>query len=757
MYKPSLPQPDAEPLQPAAAPPGPEVAISVQPTALAVQQSRLLELIATGASLQDSLVALTATAAELDPDVRAGVLLAAPDGMVLEQLYTAHLPAAFAEAVLGTPIDDSHFGTCGTAVRQGARIYCADIDQDPQWSSQWRSQCLAAGLQACLSTPIFDAGGKAVGSFFMGLTRSGRNWTHLLALADFGARLAGIAIANARAAADAQRARRELEEELADTRRLQEIGMRLLASGHDDSLYSEIAEAAAAIMEAEYASMQILHRDRGCGGELHLLASKGFPPEAKIFWEWVTVQSHSTCGEALRTRARVFVSDVRECGFMACTDDLATYRGMGILAVQTTPLISRRGHVIGMISTHWREPRQPCEHELRHLDLLARQAADLVDQRLIEQDLKEADRQKDQFLAQLAHELRNPLAPIRNIAELLGRKSAQDPTLREPGAVILRQIDHFSRLIDDLLDVGRIGHGHLGLKKESTTLTTVLQHAMETSASPVNAKGQQVVLGLPAAPVPLEGDPVRLAQVFANLIINGSKYSEPGGRIIIEAELDHPGHVMVRVRDQGIGIDRKDLGSLFKLFYQVEQSLEHSRGGLGIGLFLVQRLVELHEGTVEVFSEGLGHGAEFRVRLPLRESLTGTSGNTADMADKPPAGRGLNVLLADDNQDAAQTLAAILELDGHRVILAADGEDALAAARLHRPDVAILDIGMPKLDGYTVCTRLRGEPWAGSLKIIAMSGYGASSDIARSAQTGFDRHFTKPADLNELLGFLASL
>src|SRR5690606_26659896 len=441
-----------------------------------------------------------------------------------------------------------------------------------------------------------------------------------------------------------QRARVELEQELADTRRLQQISMRLLASGHDDSLYSEIADTAADIMEADFASMQILHADRGDSGELHLVAHKGFSPEAEACWERVTLQSHSTCGEALRTRARVFVSDVRVCQFMERSGDLATSLSLGILAVQTTPLISRRGRVLGMISTHWRAPRQPCERDLRHLDLLARQAADLVDQRLAEQDLKEADRQKYQFLAQLADDQRNPLAPIRNIAELLKRKSEDDATLREPSAVIVRQIDHFSRLIDDLLDVGRIGNGMVGLKKELTTLCTVLQHAMETSAPQINAKLQRVTLNLPASPVQLAVDKVRMAQVFANLLVNSSKYSEPGSTIWIDAATEPDGYVTVRVRDEGIGIEPRNLGKLFGLFYQTERSLERSQGGLGIGLFLVQRLVALHDGTVQACSAGLGRGSELQVRLPGPPAGHDAPASTRRADDETAAKRGLNAL-----------------------------------------------------------------------------------------------------------------
>jgi len=755
-----MPEPNA--LRPSTEPPSEDTLSGLAdgppsnpPPTLAVQQSRLLEMIATGAPLQATLLALTATATELDPDVRAGVLLADETAGTLERVYAAHLPASFIAAMRGAPVDDSRFSTCTDAARRGERIYCLDIANDAQWSPHWRQVCLAAGLRACLSTPVFDETGQPVGSFFLGLARGGHSWAHLLGLADFGTHLAGIAMARERASAAVQRVRRELEDELADTQRLQDISMRLLASGHDDSLYGEIVDAATAIMESDYASMQILRRGRGPAGQLQLLASKGFHAQAEAFWEWVTIDSHSTCGEALRTRRRVFVSDVRQCDFMAGTDDLATYLGLGIQAVQTTPLVSRRGHVIGMISTHWREPRQPCERDLRRFDLLARQAADLVDQRLAEQDLKEADRQKDQFLAQLAHELRNPLAPIRNIAEVLARQSARNPALQQPAAIISRQIDHFSRLIDDLLDVGRIGRGHLGLKKESTTLAAVLERALETSGA--GARGQRVVLGLPEAPVALEGDPVRLAQVFGNLLVNASKYSEPGGRIWIDARLDGADYVQVCVRDEGIGIDRANLGSLFKLFYQAESSLERSRGGLGIGLFLVQRLVELHQGTVDVSSDGPGRGAEFRVRLPLRTAPPAPPAAAGQPAGLPPPARALRIVLADDNHDAARTLADILELDGHAVTLAADGEQALAEARRHRPDVLVLDIGMPKLDGYTVCRQLRQEPWGAQATIVAMSGYGASSDIAQSAQAGFDRHFTKPTDPGELLAYLASL
>jgi len=723
---------------------------------LRVKQNRLLEMITAGAPLEDCLIALTEVACELHPAARAGVVLAAADGRTVEHVYAAHLPPEFTQAFHGVAIDDGTAGTCCAALHTGTQMICNDIERDPRWSPSWRRLCLSAGLRACLSTPVFDNLGRSIATFFIGFPTAGEPDERSRHLADFGAHLASVAIASKRVTDELVRARQELEEELADTRLLQDISMRLLASGDADSLYREIVDAAATIMQSQFASMQALMDD----GRLKLLASLGFDACADEFWKWVTLDSKSTCGEALRTRRRVFVSDLEQCGFMAGSDDLATYRHLGIRAVQTTPLVSRKGQVIGMISTHWHTPREVSEHDLRLFDILVRQAADLVDQRMVEETLKDISRQKDLFLAQLAHELRNPLAPIRNVAGLLKQKYEADPTVKASAEIILRQTGHFARLVDDLLDVSRIEQGRFGLKLEPATLDGIIRHAVETCRPLIDARGQHLDISIPEEPVALEADPVRLAQVFANLLTNASKYSDADGRITLRVERyeDAGGgaRVAVRIRDTGIGLAADDIRRLFQLFYQADRSLENSRGGLGVGLFLVRRLVELHHGTVEAQSPGVGQGAEFIVRLPVTTPRTDTGPVAADTAQEAPARR-LRILLADDNDDAAESMAEILKLHGHEVAIARDGEQALAQAESWRPDVLLLDIGMPRLSGYAVCERIRREPWGGDTTAIAMSGYGGSADVARSMEAGFDHHFTKPADPLELLRYLATV
>ncbi len=367
-----------------------------------------------------------------------------------------------------------------------------------------------------------------------------------------------------------------------------------------------------------------------------------------------------------------------------------------------------------------------------------------------EQALRDADRRKDEFLATLAHELRNPLAPIRTGLQVV-RLSRDDPaTADRVLGVMERQLGHMVHLIDDLLDVSRITRGRLRLRRERVELAAVVGTAVEASRPAVEAAGHRLGVALPPAPVWLDADPTRLTQVLANLLTNAAKYTDPGGDITLTARRDGAG-VAVAVRDTGIGLAAEHLPGLFEMFSQVAPAHDRAQGGLGIGLALVKGLVEMHGGTVEARSEGPGKGSEFVVRLPTADAAPAAPAAPEDAA---PTRARCRVLVADDNRDAADSLAMLLRLAGHEVHTAHDGLAAVAVAAEARPDVAVLDIGMPGLTGYDAARRIRAEPWGRGLILIALTGWGQDGDRQRAVEAGFDHHLTKPVDpavLNDLL------
>jgi PAS domain S-box-containing protein len=382
---------------------------------------------------------------------------------------------------------------------------------------------------------------------------------------------------------------------------------------------------------------------------------------------------------------------------------------------------------------------------------------DFTQRKLAEEALREADRRKDEFLATLAHELRNPLAPIRNATEVLRLKDLADPQQQSARDVIDRQVRQMVRLIDDLLDISRITRGKLQLRKDRTELATALHSAVEASRPLIDALAHELTVTLPQEPIHLLADPIRLAQVFSNLLNNAAKYTEKGGHIWLTAERQG-GEVVVSVRDTGIGIAAMHLPRLFEMFSQVAPALERSQGGLGIGLALVRGLVELHGGSVQAHSAGPGKGSEFTVRLPVAE--TPTPPRPAPTAVDRSAGPKLRILVADDLPDCVETLALLLRLAGHDVRTAHDGLEAVQAAATFRPDVALLDIGMPKMNGYEAARHIRQQPWGQGMRLVALTGWGQDEDRRRTLDAGFDLHFVKPVEpraLEQLLEGLQSV
>lgn len=371
--------------------------------------------------------------------------------------------------------------------------------------------------------------------------------------------------------------------------------------------------------------------------------------------------------------------------------------------------------------------------------------------------VQEADRRKNEFLAMLAHELRNPLAPIRNAVHILANAEELPPKLGWARDVIGRQADHMARLIDDLLDVSRIVQGKVAVKPEKLQLSGVIERAVEASAPRLGARDQALDVVLPPECVELEGDEVRLSQVLSNLINNACKFSPTGSRIRLEASYGQ-GELQISVKDQGAGIAPEFLPHMFELFAQADQSLDRSQGGLGIGLTLVKHLVELHGGRVWAASEGLGKGAEVAIALPARLGTEGASELPSTSARRPavaPTGAS-RVLVVDDLQASAETLLTLLEMEGFEVRMAHDGQEALEVARAFRPEVVLLDIGLPGMNGFEVAHGLRSQPESRDALLIALTGYGETESRVRSAQAGFDFHMVKPADVNLLLTMLAN-
>jgi signal transduction histidine kinase len=419
---------------------------------------------------------------------------------------------------------------------------------------------------------------------------------------------------------------RQLEAELEDARLLHGISAMLIDENTIGDLYQRLVEAATLVMRSDFGSMQRYDHERG---ELQLIAHRGLDAEAVDFWQWVYPDRATTCGKALAMSQRVIVPDFESCDFIAGSEDLVAFRKAGVRSAQSTPLLTRNGRLVGMITTHWTRPHEPPERDLRVLDIVARQAADLIERNTSAEALRyqtsrllEADRYKNEFLATLAHELRNPLAPIRTgLAVLKIGKPEQAPRVL---TMMERQLGHMVRLIDDLLDVSRISRGMVTLKRARVELRTVIDSAVETSRPLIDAANHKFTVTVPGNIVWLDADATRVAQIISNLLNNAAKYTPPGGQIELVGE-KIGNAVAIRVIDTGIGIPAAMLPKIFELFTQVDGAIERSQGGLGVGLALARQLAEMHGGRIEVESPGKDGGSyspcACRQRTPARQCI----------------------------------------------------------------------------------------------------------------------------------------
>jgi PAS domain S-box-containing protein len=525
-----------------------------------------------------------------------------------------------------------------------------------------------------------------------------------------------------------------------------------LGHGLDEMLRTVIE-----LMGADKGHVQLLN---ATGDVLSIVSHQGFEQEFLDYFRRVSADNDSACGRALRLREQVIIADVESDEGYAPFRELA--RDAGYRAVVATPLVGIDGTPLGMVSTHFRSVHRPTEQELRRLDLYCRQASDFIQRFKLEQTLREneealreADRRKDEFLALLAHELRNPLAPIRYALATTKKAGRTADQQRRAEEIIERQVAHMSRLLDDLLDISRITRGTLELKKSRTELTVVIGTAIEAARPILDSKHHTLSLDLPKEAVRLEADPVRLAQVFSNLLINAAKYTDQGGEIRLRA-VQERNRIVVTVRDNGIGIAAEMMPRLFTLFSQAHTALDRSEGGLGVGLALVRGLVALHGGKVEARSDGPGRGSEFIVQLPL---ITTVAEPVASVSEPETAesSAALRILVVDDNKDAADTCSTLLELSGHQLRTAYSGKRAIEIAKHFHPHVVVLDIGLPDSNGYDVAREIRAAPWGRDIVLVAVTGWGHEDDRRRAFDAGFDHHLTKPLAANALESLVNSV
>ena len=541
-----------------------------------------------------------------------------------------------------------------------------------------------------------------------------------------------------------------LASELTAMSRLHALSTRLLSADDLTTALEDVLENAVAMCGADFGDIQLYNPERQV---LEIVVQRGFHNDFLHHFRTVNVEGGSACARAMRSGERIVIEDVELDPAFEPHRRVAA--AAGFRAVQSTPL-NAHGAILGVLSTHFRAPHRISERDEQLLDLYARSAVNLIERLRFEESLKKADQRKDEFLATLAHELRNPLAPISNGVQILKEMESSDPDLAWSRDVIEHQLDQMARLLDDLLDVSRITRNKLELRKTRVTLASVVQTALETSRPLIDEAGHALTVALPPEPVYLDADPVRLAQVFSNLLNNAAKYTLDGGRVRLSAERQE-GEVVISVKDTGTGIIPEMLPHVFEMFSQTKRALEQSKGGLGIGLWLVKTLIEMHGGSVEAYSDGPGQGSEFVVRLPLAAEDLVPDAVPPSGEDEQWRGRKYRVLVVDDRKVTANILAKLLRKKGHEVHTAYDGEEAIIAAERLRPDVILLDIGMPKMNGYDVCRRIRNQPWGHGMYIVAQTGWGQEGDRRRSEDAGFNCHLVKPVQPAALMKLFNSM
>jgi len=550
-------------------------------------------------------------------------------------------------------------------------------------------------------------------------------------------------------------------------RRLNEVGTRCAKDGHDvPACLKEILNVALEISGAEKGVIQLLDVESGA---LTIETQTGFDEPFLTFF--ANVEDGETIWRtAMNSHQRVIVEDVRESELFAAKQWLEKLSDAGVRAVQSLPLMSSSGKMLGIMSTHFSEPHRPSEQELRLMDLLARQTADYLERKRVEgereelllrehglrETAEEANRLKDEFLAIMSHELRNPLNVILGYAELLLRmdeiKGA--PHLKRMADAVKRNAVAQSKLIRDLLDLSRLRSGKLELNRETVSPVTSIENAIETVRLDAQAKEISIDVVSPDDILFVQADPVRLEQIIWNLLNNSVKFTPQGGRITVRLEEDRH-EIVLTVSDTGLGIDSSFLPHIFEIFRQADAGTNRSQAGMGIGLAVVQQLVELHGGSVSASSGGVGKGATFKIRLP-RSVETKTS-SAPDLELGLGTLQGLVVLVVDDSEDTTEMVQHLLEIGGASVDVATSGADALRLAQEKQFDVVLSDISMPEMDGFQFLSKFRELPGKDDVPAVALTGFGRPEDVQRAVEEGFYAHLTKPFDIHTLATLLQTL
>jgi PAS domain S-box-containing protein len=564
-------------------------------------------------------------------------------------------------------------------------------------------------------------------------------------------------------------ARDRLAADLDAMTRLQKIGAIFVQRGDLPIALQEVVEAAIAISGADKGDIQLSDEK---SGKLRIEAQRGFGRQFLDYWNAVN-EGAGDCRAALQRGERAIVEDVTQSPIFAGAPDLEVLLQAGVRAIQSTPVLSRAGKLLAVLSTHYATPRRPDERALRLLDLLARLTANIIERAQAERALRsayeqaeEAMRAKDEFLAVVSHELRNPLNSILGYARLLRTETADAAQIKQLVGIIERNGRMQLQLIEDLLDTARIITGKLELEVQPVDLVAVITAALDVVRPSAQAKGVRLISNLNPLAGQITGDPDRLQQVVWNLLSNAIKFTPENGRVEIILKRMDP-HVAIMVRDTGRGIEPEFMPHIFERFRQADMSSMRRAGGLGLGLSLANHLVELHGGTIEAESAGAGQGATFTVRLPVRAVYTVQPEESKAEAAPPPAGAkslaGVRALIVDDEEEARLLLTLMLQNYGAEAVAVSSGKDALELLAWQTPDerfdVLICDIGMPMEDGYAVMRKVREEPpdKGGEIPAVALTAYGRAEDRLRALKAGFQMHVTKPVDPDELSVVILSL
>lgn len=715
-------------------------------------QKRVLELLVQGAPLEDVLDSLCEVMeGQAKERILAMVQLVSSDRQRLQFVAGRRIPSTLIQALDQTAIVATG-GPCAAAVIQGEPIVVSDIASDTRYADN-QDDPLQHGLQACWVTPIRSSEGNVLGVFVV-FHSTARGPTHAER------QLIDILTSTASVAIERRRGEAAMKEAAQTARFLAEASASLAVLVDFDSTLQKVASLAVPHF-ADWATVDLVEAD----GSLRRVAVAHTNPERVALAHDVHRRfppdptAPRGAWNILRTGEAELVSEISDelLRKSVKNDELfGIMQELGLRSYLGVPL-KVRGKTIGVVTFIAAESgRSFTQVDLITAQDLADRASIAIENTRMYRELLDADRRKDEFLATLAHELRNPLAPIRNSLQILKMTRVDEQTAKQTREMMERQVHHLVRLVDDLLDLSRVMRGKIELRREPAELGSIIARAVETARPLIDAQGHRLDIVLPEESLLIDGDPVRLTQVVGNLLTNSAKYTEPRGQIQLTVRREEQ-LAILSVKDTGIGIDPEMLPRVFELFVQADHATTKAQGGLGIGLTLVKNLVEMHGGSVSANSAGLGQGSEFTIRLLLLNHSAKEQVRDMGAESQSVLQTGHRVLVVDDNQDAALSLTMLLRLQGHEVQVAHDGLSALNLAESFRPAVIFLDIGMPGMDGYEVARRVRKIPELNKIVLAALTGWGQQEDRRRTAEAGFDYHLVKPPEPQALEEILASL